>query len=54
MKRLPLGSRFRAFAVLVGLTILVGAAASASTAGSQVASGTLDLHAALVLRLDCR
>jgi hypothetical protein len=49
MKRLPLARRFRAFAVLVGLTILVGAAASASTAGSQVASGTLNLHAALRL-----
>lgn len=39
----------RVFAVLVGLTILLGAAASASTAGSQAASGTLDMNAALNL-----
>lgn len=50
MERLPLGFRFRVFAVLVGLTILVGTAASASIAGSQAVSATLDLNAALVLR----
>ena len=49
MKRLPL-ARFRVFAVFVGLTILVGMAASASTAGSQAASGTLNLNTALRLR----
>ena len=50
MKRLPLALRFRVFAVLVGLTILVGTAPSASIAGSQAVSGTLDLNAALRLR----
>ena len=50
MKRLPLALRFRVFVVLVGLTILVGAAASASIAGSQAASGTLNLTALLGLR----
>ena len=40
----------RAFAVLAGLTILVGATASASIAGSQATTGTLNLNAALRLR----
>lgn len=37
------------FAALAGLTILVGAAASASIAGSQAATGTLNLRTALNL-----
>ena len=47
MKRLPL-ARFRVFAVFVGLTILVGMAASASTAGSQAASGMLNLNSGML------
>ena len=45
----PVQRSFRVLAALAGLTILLGAAASASTAGPQAATGTLDMNAALHL-----